>query len=227
MPAVGKSGPLMCFIRPSTSIVGIVDVGDRRGDDLAQVVRRDVRRHADGDPGAAVDEQVREARRQHDRLAARSVVGRDEVDRVLVDVAQHLGRRGVQARLGVAHRRGGPAVDVAEVAVAVDQLVTHREVLREPHERVVDRAVAVRVVLAHHVADDLRALDVLAVGRRPHLVHHVQHAAVDRLQAVTYVRQRAPDDDGHGVVEVRGAHLLLEPAWLDVAAAECVNRRHF
>jgi len=40
--------------------LGVVDERDRRGDDLAQVVRRDVRRHADGDPGRAVDEQVRE-----------------------------------------------------------------------------------------------------------------------------------------------------------------------
>jgi hypothetical protein len=45
--------------------VRVVDVGDRGGDRLAQVVRRDVRRHADGDAARAVDEQVREARRQH------------------------------------------------------------------------------------------------------------------------------------------------------------------
>ena len=83
----------------------VVDVGDRGGDHLAQVVRRDVGRHADGDARAAVDEQVGEARRQHDRLLARAVVGGDEVDRLGVDVAQHLGGQAVQARLGVAHGR--------------------------------------------------------------------------------------------------------------------------
>ena len=87
--------------------VRIVDVGDRRGDHLAQVVRRDVRRHADGDAGGAVDEQVGEARRQDQRFAARAVVVRREVDRVHVEVAQHLGRDPRQARLGVAHRGGG------------------------------------------------------------------------------------------------------------------------
>ena len=30
------------------------------------------------------------------------------------------------------------------------------------------------------------------------------------LEAVAGVRQRAPDDDGHGVVEVGAAHLLLD-----------------
>ena len=178
-------------------------------------------------PGAAVDQQVREARGQDDRLAAcrrRRSATKSTVS--CVDVAQHLGRQPRQARLGVAHRGRGPAVDVAEVAVAVDERVAHREVLGQPDERVVDRAVAVRVVLAHHLADDLRALDVLAVGPQAHLVHHVQDAPVDGLQAVPHVGQRAPDDDRHRVVEIRRAHLLLEPARLDVAAADGVDRGH-
>ena len=49
---------------------------------------------------------------------------------------------------------------------------------------------------------------------------------MDRLQAVADVGQRAPDDDRHRVVEIRRAHLLLEPARLDVAAADGVDRRH-
>jgi hypothetical protein len=52
----------------------------------------------------------------------------------------------------------GVAVDAAEVALPVDQRVAHREVLREPDQRVVHRLVAVRVVLADHVADHARRL---------------------------------------------------------------------
>ena len=68
-----------------------------------------------------------------------------------------------QARLRVAHRRRAVAVDRAEVALAVDERVAHREVLGEPDEGVVQGDVAVRVVLAHHLADDRGAL---AVGAR-------------------------------------------------------------
>ncbi len=60
-----------------------------------------------------------------------------------------------QAGLGVAHGGRVIAVDVAEVALAVDQRIAHGEILGETHERVVDRLVAVRMVLADHVADDL------------------------------------------------------------------------
>ena len=206
--------------------VRILDVGDRGGDRLAQVVRRDVRRHADGDARGAVDQQVREARRQDDRLLLAAVVVGLEVDGVGVEVAQHLARERREPRLRVPHRRGGVVVDGAEVALAVDERVAHREVLRQPHERVVDRRVAVRVEVAHHVADDAGALGVRPVGLQAGLVHGEQDAAVDGLQAVADVGQRAPDDDGHRVVQVGGAHLLLEPARLDVPAADQIRGGH-
>ena len=203
--------------------VRIVDVGDRRVDHLAQVVRRDVRRHADGDARGAVDEQVREARRQHERFAARAVVVGREVDGVHVEVAQHLGGDPRQPRLGVAHGGCRVVVDRAEVALAVDELVAHRELLGHAHERVVDRGVAVRVIVAHHLTDDLGALGVGAGGAEAELVHRVQHAAMHGLQTVAHVGQGAADDHRHRVVEVGGAHLLLERARFDVAAADDVG----
>ena len=136
----------------------VVDEGDRGVDDLAEVVWRDVRGHPDGDPRRAVDQQVRQLGREDRRLLLRPVVVVDEVDRLLVDVGEHLGGDRGQARLRVAHRRGAVAVDRAEVALPVDERVAHREVLGEPDEGVVERDVAVRVVLAHHLADDRRAL---------------------------------------------------------------------
>ena len=203
----------------------VVDHRHERVDHLAEVVRRDVRRHPDRDPGRAVDEQVREARRQHGRLAARLVVVRLEVDGVGVDVAQHLGGEARQPALGVAHRGRRVAVERAEVALTVDERVAQRERLRHAHERVVDRRVAVRVVRAHHVADDVRALLVGPVRLHAVLVHAVEHAAVHRLQAVPHVGQRAADDDVHRVVEEARAHLLLELTLLDPPARRGRLRR--
>ena len=179
-------------------------------DHFAEVVRRDVGRHADRDAGGAVDQQVRHARRQHDRLALLAVVVGDEIDGLLVDVGQQLGRQLRHAALGVPVGRRRIAVDRAEIALAVDQHVAHREVLRHAHQGVVGRGVAVRVVLAEHVADHARALLVRPVPDVVALVHREQDAAVHRLQAVADVGQRAPDDDAHGVIEIRPAHLVFE-----------------
>src|SRR5690606_16829069 len=79
-------------------------------DDLAEVVRRDVGGHPHGDAAGPVDQQVGEARRQHDRFGLVAVVVGDEVDGVLVDAGEQLHRDRRQARLGVAHSGGAVAV---------------------------------------------------------------------------------------------------------------------
>ena len=105
---------------------------------------------------------------------------------------------------------GGVAVDRAEVALPVDEQVAHRERLRHADDRVVDRRVAVRVVLTDDVADDAGGLLVRTVPLVAELAHRVQHAAVHGLQAVADVGQRAPDDHAHRVVEIRLPHLVFE-----------------
>ena len=187
-----------------------LDRPDDRLDHLAHVVRRDVRGHADRDAGGSVDEQVRERRRQDRRLLGRLVVVRDEVDGLLVEIRHHLVAEGLEASLGVPHRGRRIAVDRSEVPLAVDQRGAHVEVLRHPHERVVDRRVAVGMEVAHHLADDLGALPVAARRRQPHRLHAVQHAAMCRLQPVAHVGQRSSNDYAHGVIHVRPLHLVFD-----------------
>ena len=187
----------------------------RRGDDLAEVVRGHVRRHAHRDARAAVDQQVRDGRRQHRRLLELVVVVRREVDRVLVDVGVHRQRGRAQTRLRVT-RGGRTVVERTEVAVAVHERQPHRERLGETHHRLVDRGVAVRVQLAHHLADHARRLHVRAVRGQVHLAHLVDDAPLHRLQAVTRVRQRTRVDHRIRVFEERLAHLLVQRRFDDM-----------
>ena len=126
--------------------VGVVDEHERAVDDLAHVVRRDVRRHADGDAARAVDEELREFRREHGRLFERFVVVRDEIDGFLVDVLQHELGDARHAHLGVTHGSGGVAVDGTEVAMAVREHVAHGEILRHADDRIVDGRIAMRMI---------------------------------------------------------------------------------
>ncbi len=86
-----------------------------------------------------------------------------------------------------------------------------------PHQGVVDRHVAVGVVLAHHVADDRGALAIGRAGRQAHLAHRVQDPAVDRLEPVAHVGQGARHDHAHRVIEVAHPHLVLDPDVPDIA----------
>ena len=84
----------------------------------------------------------------------------------------------------------------------VDQRIANGEILRQARERVVDRLVAVRVVVAHHVADDLGALDVAALRIEAQFAHRVEDAAVNGLQAVAHVGKRAVHDRRKGVGQI-------------------------
>ena len=183
---------------------------DQRVHHLAQVVRRDGGGHADGDAGGAVDQQVGDGGGQHGRLVERVVEVAGEIDRVLVDIGQHVQRGSGQAGFGVAHGRRRIAIHRAEVALSIHQHGAHGEILRHARHGFVHRRVAVRVILAQHLADDTGGFLVGRVGAHAHVVHGVQDAPLDRLQAVAGIRQGARDDHAHGVIEVRLLHLVVD-----------------
>ena len=208
-PPVGKSGPWTCFRTSSEAGVRIVDHLDGGVDDFREVVRRDVGGHADRDAVGAVDDEVGNAGGQDVGLEGGLVVVGDEVDGVHFNVGEQFAADFFEAALGVPHGGRRIAIDGAEISLAVDQGIAHAEGLRHADERVVDGGVAVGVVNAHGLADDLRALGVLLVRLQTHLVHGVKNAAMDGLEAVAGIGKRAPDDDRHGVVEIRAAHLVF------------------
>ncbi len=181
-----------------------------------RVVRRDRRRHADRDALRAVGEQIGERARQHHRLVLAAVVGRAEIDRVLVDAVDQQPRHLGEPRLGVAHRGRIIAVDVAEVALPVDQRIALREILRKPHQRVVDRYVAVRMEFADHVADHARRFLEGLARVEPQLPHGVEQPPVHRLEPVARVRQRAVHDGGKRVGEIALFQRVAQRDFLDV-----------
>ena len=201
--------------------VVVVDIGAAGVDHLAQVMGRDVGRHADGDAAGAIDQQVGEAGRQNVRLDRQFVVVGMEIDGVLVDIVEQAFRRLGQTRLGVAHRRRRVAVHRSEIALPVDQRQAHGEVLRHADHGVVDRAVAVRMVFTHHVTDDTRRFLVGLVAVVAAFLHRIKDAAMYRFQAVTNVGERAADDHAHRVIEIAAPHLLFDGDRRNVGWRRC------
>ena len=210
---VGAGNVLHQFVERD---VGLVHHRQQAVDRLAEVVGRDVGRHADRDAAGAVDEQVGEARRQDDRLQFLLVVVRPEIDGVLVEVVEERERDAVEPCFRVPLRRGRIAVDRAEIALAVDERRAHGEVLRHAHERVVDRKLAVRVIFADHVADRARRLVVRPVGREIELAHRVEDAPMHGLEAVANVGQGAAHDHAHRVIEIAAFHFVEDRDGFDV-----------
>ncbi len=213
----GEIGPLDDLRQVVGRGIRLVDeIGDGVAD-LAQVVGRDVGGHAHRDTRRTVDQQVGQPRGQYLWLLEGVIEVGDEVHRVAVDVGQRLLGNGSQASLGVAHGRWGVVVHAAEVALAVDQGEAQGEVLRQPHHRFVHGGVAVRVVLAQHLAHNAGALLVVRARPQAQFGHGVEDAPLHRLETVADVGQRPRHDDAHGIVEVGGTHLLLDLYGADVS----------
>jgi hypothetical protein len=85
-----------------------------------------------------------------------------------------------------------------------------RERLRQTHQRVINGQVAVRVILAHHIADDAGAFARRPVRLQAHLLHPIKDAPMHRLQPVADIGKRAPHDYAHRVSEVRTAHFVFD-----------------
>ena len=145
---------------------GLLDQREQRVANLAEIVRRDVGRHADRDAVGAVDEQVRKLRGQDVGLLVRAVEVGDEIDGVLVDIGEHPLGQPRQLALGVSIGGGRVAIDGAEISLAVDQRVAEAERLRHADQRIVNRHVAMRMVPLEHLAHDGGALGVAAVGEQ-------------------------------------------------------------
>ncbi len=194
----------------------IVDQGDAGVDDFAEVMRRDIGRHAHGDAARAIDQQVGEARRQDGRLPLLAVVVGIEVDRIGIDVLDQRQRRPRQARFRVAHGRGAVAVDRAEIPLPVDQRQAHREGLRHAHQGVIDRRVAMGMVFTHDLADDARRLHIGAVGEEIVFLRRKENAPMHRFETVAHVRQGAAHDHAHRVSEIGTLHLVGDGNRADV-----------
>ena len=167
----------------------------------AQIVRRNVGGHADGDAGSPVNEQVRKRGWKDRRLSARFVVVGNEIDSVLLHVGHQRRAEMSHARFGVSHRCRWIAFDGAEVPLAVDQPFAHRPRLRHVDERGVNHRFAVGVIVTAGVAADLCAFTMLPSREKRQVVHRVENSPLRRLESVARVRQCARNDHRHRVIE--------------------------
>ena len=189
----------------------VVNHADDAVDDFRQVVGRNIGRHADGDAAGAVDQEVREAGRQHGGLLQRFVEVGIEIHRVLVNAVQQVHGQLLQAGFRITHGRRAVAVHGAEVSLSLNQRIADVERLGQAHHGVVHGGVPVRVEFTQNVADDAGAFAGRFVRRHTQFLGHVvQDPPVYRLQSVAHVRQRPVHNHRHGIGDETLFHFLFQ-----------------
>ncbi len=154
-------------------------------------MRRNLGGHTDGNAGGTIEQYKRQACRHELGLSEGAVIVGQEVDGATVKLGQKQLGDGRQAALGVTHRCRAVPVARAEVALAIYQWVTQREVLGNAHHRVIYAGIAVRVIFTNYIAHHACRLDVLGRRRQPHLVHRIKNAPLYRLETVFDLGQGA------------------------------------
>ena len=124
---------------------------------FGNIMRRDRGCHAHRDALRAIGQQIREASRENHRLLCIGRVIVAEIDGVFFQPFQNQTRDVCHPRFCVAVGGSTVAVDIAEVTLPVHQGIARREILRQPHQRIINRLIAVRMEGAHHVANNFRA----------------------------------------------------------------------
>ena len=171
---------------------------------------RNLCRHSHRNTVRTIDQQVWNARRHYFRFAERLVVIWLKVDCLFFQVRKHYISYAGHANFRIAHRRSCIAVNRSEVSLAIDQWIAHGKILRQTNDGVINRSIAMRMIFTDHVTNDACAFLVRFVVGIAELVHRPQHAPVNRFESVAHVRQGAPDDDRHRVIEIRTPHLVFD-----------------
>ena len=130
-------------------------------------------------------------RGQHNRFRQRAVIILAKINGVLGQPVQHRLGHGGHPRFGISAGSRVIAVDIAKVALTINQRIAHVKVLRQTRHRVVNRSIAMRVIVAHHIAADLGRLAKAPIRGKAQFAHRIEDSAVNRLETVTRVRQGA------------------------------------
>ena len=132
----------------------VADIGFAGGNHLGRIMRRDVGCHAHSNTVGTVHQQIRIFSRQHQWLKLRFIIVRAEFDSFLVDITQQAFGSARQPGFGISHCGRRVTIYRPEIALPVDQRQPHRKVLGHPDHGLIDRTVAMRVIITHHVTDN-------------------------------------------------------------------------
>ena len=142
--------------------------------DLPQVVRRYTRRHADGNSFGSVNQNIRHSYRKNQGLFFRLVKIRPKIHHVFVQIRKiGLLRNLSQPGFRITHRSRAVPFDGTEIAVPVYKRQSFFKLLGHHDKRVINGAVAVRMIFTHRISHDTRAFPVRLVIANAKLIHIV------------------------------------------------------
>ena len=173
-------------------------------------MRRNVCGHAHRNPARPVGQKIGEGCGQNLGFRQGAIVIWAEINGVFVQpFKQRLGHRG-HARLSISACRGVIAINISKISLTIDQWIAQVKILGQTRHCVINRGIAMWVVIPHHIARDFRRFTEAPVRGQTQLAHCKQDAAMNGFQAITRIRQGAMHDGGQRILQIARANGTAE-----------------
>ena len=92
--------------------------------------------------------------------------------------------------------------------MTVNERIAKGEILSESDESIIDRSITVRMIPAEHCTDSIGTFSVRLVRGQAVFVEGVDDSSVNGFQAVTDIRERTGDNNGHRISQERIMHFV-------------------
>ena len=144
-------------------------------------------RHTDGNARCPIRQQIGKSGGQHNRLFIFAVISGAKINCIAVNIPQQQTGNFGHARFRVTHGGGIIAIDIAEIALPINQWIAHRKILRQTHQSIVNRLVTMRMITTDNIADNARRFFKPLLWVKAQLPHGIKQATVHRLQTVAHI----------------------------------------
>ena len=94
--------------------------------------------------------------------------------------------------------------------MTVCQHVAHGKILCHADNRIIYRAITVRVIFTKNLAHNTGRLLVWLAGGHACLLHSIQYSSMNRLQSITDIWQSSGHDYAHSIINIGITHFLLQ-----------------
>ena len=190
--------------------IRVFDHGRCGIDHLAKAMRWNVGRHTHCNASRTVDQQVGHPGRHDQRFILCLIVIGTKINGFPVEVRQDFVRQLRHAHFRVTHGRRCVSINRTKIALAIHQQVAHGEWLGHADDRVIDRGIAMGVILTNDVTHHAGRFLIGLIPVVAQFAHGEKNSAMDRFQPVAHIGKSTSDDHAHGVVQIGLAHFVFE-----------------
>ena len=153
--------------------IWMIDKHDQGIHDFPKVVGRNVRCHPNGNTSRTIDQKGWNLRRQDCRLLQRFIIVRDEIDRILFNVAKHLHGNLAHTDFCITHSSRRIPIDGTKVPMSIHHEVAGRKILCKSHDGVINRIIPMGMILTKDVTDNTGRFLVSLVGKHASFIHGI------------------------------------------------------